>query len=219
MKNFVFVAFFLSSIFVVPRSFAGPDTHSSSKSVPSEDLSPPRMKISLDTLTLLKEFEGFRSTAYLCQANHLTIGYGHRCDGAACKFDCSKAISKDAAEDLLKCDVTRAERIVQENFSELKQSEFDALVSFTFNLGDRFTNSYPNLNKSILRFNKAKSVEERQTAKIDLAEALVLFTKADGRDLDGLKFRRGKEAQLLLTGEIPKNQTEAMKTYKELRAN
>ena len=93
------------------------------------------MKISEKGLQLIKEFEGYEGKAYLCPAGVWTIGYGHT-QGVEENDMCSV----EEASEFLKKDVEKAERAVNELVKhELNQNQFDALVSFVFNLGrDRF---------------------------------------------------------------------------------
>ena len=86
-------------------------------------------------LDLICRFEGFSPELYICPAGHPTIGYGHlvREDEKA-RF--SGAITENEARTLLKQDVEVAERAVLRLIDvPLSDGQFDALVSFTFNLG------------------------------------------------------------------------------------
>jgi len=89
------------------------------------------MTLSGNGLDLIKRFEGCKLKAYRCSAGVLTIGYGHTSGvraGATC--------TEEQAAAWLVVDVTQAERDVQRMVKvPLLQNEFDALVSFTFNLG------------------------------------------------------------------------------------
>lgn len=89
-------------------------------------------------LSLIKAFEGYSPTVYMCPAGYPTIGYGHVVtaeDQARGRFP--RAISKDEATALLATDLPRYEsaviRLITVPLSDLC---FDALVSFTFNLGE-----------------------------------------------------------------------------------
>ena len=91
------------------------------------------MHISDKGLDLIKRFEGFRDTAYLCPAGVWTIGYGHTQDVKE-----GDTISQDKAEALLREEVAaKYEPIVTANTEglELTQGQFDALVSFVYNVG------------------------------------------------------------------------------------
>lgn len=93
-------------------------------------------KISQRGLDLIKAFEGFEATAYLCPANRPTIGYGHTASVTMEDVRKRRTITRGEAEDLLRLDVERAEAAVRTKVTaELNQNQFDALVSFTFNVG------------------------------------------------------------------------------------
>ncbi len=84
-------------------------------------------------LNIIKHYEGFSPVVYRCPAGYDTIGYGHlvRADE-----DFSEGVTHSQAELLLRNDVRAAEqavlRLIQ---APLHDGQFDALVSFTFNLG------------------------------------------------------------------------------------
>ena len=89
------------------------------------------MKISLEGLSLIKKFEGCKLEAYKCSAGVWTIGYGHTAgvkEGDVC--------TQEEAEKLLRGDIFKFEEYVQDSVKvDLDQSQFDALVAWTFNLG------------------------------------------------------------------------------------
>lgn len=90
------------------------------------------MKISDNGLDLIRAFEGLRLTAYKCPAGVWTIGYGST--GSHVKEGLT--ITQGWADALLRKDVERFEKGVDELVRvNLAQDEFDALVSFAFNLG------------------------------------------------------------------------------------
>lgn len=97
------------------------------------------MRVSKKGIDLIKKFEGLRLTAYVCPAGVLTIGYGHT--GADVKP--GMRISEEEAERLLWKDTESAQQTVSSFVSvKLNQNEYDALVSFTFNVGPTaFVNS------------------------------------------------------------------------------
>lgn len=81
---------------------------------------------------MIKEFEGCELTAYYCPAGILTIGYGHT--GGDVKPGMTITIAE--AEALLVKDLVRFEKSVSDLINvELTQHEFDATVSFTYNVG------------------------------------------------------------------------------------
>ena len=141
------------------------------------------MKTSPKGISLIKEFEGLSLDAYLCSAGVLTIGYGHT--GGVQKGD---KITAKKAEELLQDDLKKFEngvlRLVR---VPLNQNQFDALVSFAFNLG------VGNLGKSTL----LRKLNDRDFK--GAAAEFVRWNKAGGRELAGLTRRRNAEAELFST--------------------
>jgi len=88
------------------------------------------MTISNKGLELIKSHEGLRLEAYLCPANVWTIGYGHTATAKK-----GMRISKYDAELLLIKDLKQAETCVYKTMLPFNQNQFDALVSFVFNVG------------------------------------------------------------------------------------
>ncbi len=135
--------------------------------------------ITNDGLNLIKRFEGFSPTAYVCPAGYPTIGYGH----LVREGEQFTSISVSEAEDLLRKDVAFAERAVLRLVNvPLTDGQFDALVSFTFNLGAGA------LQRSTLR----RKVN-RQLHK-EVPGQLMRWVWAGGRRLNGLIRRRKAEA-------------------------
>ena len=96
-----------------------------------------RKKISKRGLELIKFFEGLELTAYLCPAKVPTIGYGHTGSDVTRDDVDKKTITEKEAERLLKQDLRVFEDAVNRNVKvPLNQNEFDALVSWTYNLGE-----------------------------------------------------------------------------------
>ena len=82
---------------------------------------------------LIKAFEGCELTAYWCPAGVLTIGYGH----TGSDVYQGQTISEKEATIMLQVDLNRFEDAVRRLIKvPLKQCEFDALVSFTYNCGE-----------------------------------------------------------------------------------
>lgn len=88
------------------------------------------MKASERAYALIRRFEGCRLAAYRCPAGVWTICYGHT-SGIVPGMN----ITASRAEELLAQDVAIAEVIVNEEGVGLRQCQFDALVSFVFNVG------------------------------------------------------------------------------------
>lgn len=89
-------------------------------------------------LELIKHFEGFESRAYVCPGGKLTIGYGH-----TKTVKDNDEITEEQAERLLRYDLKDAENAINALVEvPLAQNQFDALVSFIYNIGaERFRKS------------------------------------------------------------------------------
>lgn len=137
--------------------------------------------ITQDGIDLIKRFEGFSSTVYICPAGHPTIGYGHLVRSGESYTE----ISETEAEELLRKDVESAERAVLRLVNvPLADGQFDALVSFTFNLGSGA------FQRSTLR----RKVNRQ--AHSEVPEQLIRWVWAGGRKLNGLRKRRSAESIL-----------------------
>lgn len=137
-------------------------------------------------LDFLKQWEGFSPVVYMCQANYPTIGFGHVVRNGEV-FD--KPLTIEEGEELLKKDIRRYELSVHNNTPvELHPMMFDALVSFTYNLG---TGAYraSTLRKCVIR-------EEHDEA----GRQFLRWNKAAGRVSRGLLRRRVSESELYLRG-------------------
>ncbi len=87
-------------------------------------------------LELIKSFEGLGLKAYLCPSGVLTIGYGHTGKVRGNKITLQTTITPEEAETLLKEDLIRFEKAVNSLVKvPLNNNQFDALVSFVFNIG------------------------------------------------------------------------------------
>lgn len=96
------------------------------------------MKISKNGVALIASFEGLRLSAYLCPKNKWTIGYGNTYyeDGRPVKMG-DKLKNKQEAERLLLVMVSKFESSVNSLTAgiDLNQNQFDAIVSFSYNVG------------------------------------------------------------------------------------
>lgn len=138
------------------------------------------MNISDKGIAMIKEFEGLRLTTYSCAAGKKTIGYGHT--GSDVYY--GQRITEREAETLLRADLARFERHVNSYDSAYgwTQNEFDAMVSFAFNVG----------NIDGLTYNGIRS-------KAMIADKMLSYCKANGKKIAGLVTRRQKERELFLT--------------------
>lgn len=150
-------------------------------------MSEPR-HISPEGIALVKHFEGWFDRAYLCPAGVWTIGYGHtgltHNDGTVYR---GRKITPTQGEALLRHDMLTFERRVQDRVTvPLAQHEFDALVSFAFNVGGRaFATS------TLLRLLNAG---DREGA----AAQFHRWVRGGGVRLPGLVRRRRAEAAMFL---------------------
>ena len=140
--------------------------------------------ITKNGLDLIKRFEGFEPEIYLDAAGLPTIGYGHLIRKGEHKMF-ENGISYEAAVALLIKDVESAERSVLRLINvPLTDGQFDALVSFTFNLGGGA------LQRSTLR--RKINREEHEA----VPQELMRWVWAGGRKLRGLIRRRKAETEL-----------------------
>jgi len=131
-------------------------------------------------IELIRHFEGCRLDAYLCPAGVWTIGYGHTADVKE-----GDSIDQEAAEAFLIEDLEKFEQAVTRLVEvPLTQQQFDALVSWTFNLGAG------NLAESTL----LRKLNNYQYAEVP--EQMMRWVRAGGQVLDGLVRRRAAEAAL-----------------------
>lgn len=145
------------------------------------------MRISDVGIALIKRWEGLELESYQDIAGVWTIGYGHTETAGP-----NQKISEREAEELLKRDLEPRERAVGDLTSvSLNQNEFDALVSFVYNVG---IGAYRN-STARKRLNRGD--------RIGAAEALTWFNKATVggvlREVTGLTRRRAAEKALFLT--------------------
>lgn len=136
------------------------------------------MKIGKSGLELIKKFEGCKLRAYKCPAGVWTIGWGHTGDVYE-----GQTITQDQADRLLEYDMGKYEEKVEkyEETYHWNQNEFDALVSFAYNVGsiDQLT---------------AKGARSRDV----IADKLLLYNRGGGQVLAGLTKRRKAERELFL---------------------
>jgi lysozyme len=147
------------------------------------------MRISQRGIDLIKKWEGFRAKPYVCQAGYLTIGYGH----VIRKEQTFSEVTPEVAEQLLRIDISSAEksvrrlidsRVFTESNETIAQDRFDALVSFTYNLGGGA------LQRSTLR-RKINSGEP-----FHAFEEFGKYRLAGGKVSKGLVLRRWDEAAM-----------------------
>lgn len=146
------------------------------------------MEATESALSLIREFEGLRTTAYKCPAGVWTIGYGHT-EGVK-EGD---RVTEAGAWDLLRSDAERFAKRLTDVLTgngiagAINQREFDALVSFVYNVGiGAFVKS------SVMRFLKQGDHESA-------GDAMLRWVYAGGKVLQGLVRRRSAERRLFLS--------------------
>ncbi|SBW14021.1 putative membrane protein [Brucella sp. 10RB9215] len=146
-------------------------------------------RINAAGLSLVKQWEGLRTTAYRDVASVLTIGYGHTSAAGAPKVTPGMTIGGIEAERILKADLAkfeaRVERLVK---VPLTDNQFAALVSFDFNTGA--------LDKSTL----LKKLNKGDYAAVPVE--LMKWVNAGGKKINGLVNRRAAEAGLWAKGDF-----------------
>ena len=144
------------------------------------------MKTSQRGLDLIKRYEGIKLKPYRCPAGLWTVGCGHLIgNGNMLPDSWNRKFTIEEVNALLATDVCRFERGIERHISaKLTQGMFDALVSFSFNVG------LGTLQRSSLR-QKINRGDYEGAKKV-----LLKYNKAGGKVLKGLDNRRKDEAAL-----------------------
>ena len=158
------------------------------------------MKLSPEAIKVICHHEGIRYKPYRCPAQLWTIGVGHVLypDQAKIPIDQrgdyplrpedNRTFSKDEVDGILRSDLQRFERGVAQLIPvRLTQGQFDACVSFAFNVG------LGTLQRSTFR---QKVIRGEKDAAI---ASLLQYCKAGGKVLRGLENRRKDEAALFIS--------------------
>ena len=145
------------------------------------------MTASKNCIDLIKQFEGYKSKAYLCPAGVPTIGYGSTMYNNGFKVKLGDEINEQEADNLLMWEL-KSKAVAVEGL-HLNQNQFDACLSFCFNLG------IGAFAKSTL---KKKIVANRQD--LSIKDEFLKWNKArvsgELKELKGLTRRRIAEAEL-----------------------
>jgi lysozyme len=167
------------------------------------------MKPSAACVALVKEFESCRLQAYRDPVGIPTIGWGHT-RGVAMGM----VISQEQADKWLQEDLQAAGEIVNAWVTvELTQSQFDALVSFVYNVGPGAPLVRDGFVWLSRRWPDGKARHSTIWTKLtagqynDAAEEILRWTYAGGRVLPGLVRRRQKERELFLSEPVPESLT------------
>lgn len=135
-------------------------------------------------LAYIRQFEGFRGIPYRDPIGKMTVGYGH----LVRKGEYFDGVTRDHGEQLMRQDVLLAEAVVKRHVRvPLSDSQFDALVSLVYNIGEgNFRKS--TLVKKLNRGNYKAAADE-----------FLEWEYAGGRRFDGLAQRRRAERKLFLS--------------------
>lgn len=140
------------------------------------------MKTSENGIKIIKRFEGCKLESYKCPSGIQTIGYGHT-KGVKQGDKCTQ----EQALEFLKQDIEVCERAIAKLVTvQLNQNQFDALVSFTYNLG--ITNFK---SSTMLKYINAKQF-------IMASNEFPRWVYSNGKKLKGLEKRRKAEKDLFL---------------------
>lgn len=145
------------------------------------------MTTSKRAIDLIKKFEGFYANAYLCPASVATIGFGSTMWSDGKKVKLGEKISMENAEKLLLWELQQKEHSL--NKLKLNQNQFDALMSFVYNVG------VGNLMKSTL-YKKALLNANDPTIRDEFMKWNKARVKGVLTPLKGLTRRRQEEANL-----------------------
>ena len=140
-------------------------------------------------LELIKHYEGWRKSVYLCSAARATIGWGSTWDrnGDAVTLK-HLDITKKQGEYLLIREVRHSEAEIRKLVkTELTENMFSSLCSFIYNVGSG------NFQKSTMRMRLNRGLHE------EAADEFPKWRKAGGRIVKGLVRRRKQERELFLT--------------------
>lgn len=148
------------------------------------------MKLDKKGLDLIAEFEGLSLKPYLCSAKVPTIGYGSTFYENGTKVKLTDApITKQRAEQLLKNTADKfAEKVAVLIKKPVTQNQFNALVSFAFNVG-----------VSALKISTLLKLVNNNPNDENIAKEFLRWNKAGGRVVQGLTNRRIKESSLYFT--------------------
>ena len=142
-------------------------------------------------LKLIKQYEGFRQVAYFCPAKKLTIGYGTVVTDEVKKVLGSRKVIDEAFAEKLLLDHCQGinqdlRKYLGEKYEDLTQGQYDALVSFVYNLG-------------ITNFSSSTLLKKLLAGDIkSAANQFDRWVYARGIRLQGLVNRRAAEKILFL---------------------
>ena len=148
-------------------------------------------------LELIKSFEGCRLHAYkaLSTEQYYTIGWGHYGPDVTEGMQ----ITQEEADALLVNDLKKYENylniFLDSNGVLVNQAQYDALLSFTYNLGNIWASSrYPTFQLKTFLINGVQNYSDAE-----IRDAFTGWNRSGGKVIDGLTRRRNAEADLFLS--------------------
>ncbi len=141
------------------------------------------MNVSQKGIDLIKQFEGLRLKAYQDSVGVWTIGYGTTVYPNGKRVKPGERISSLQAEEYIKVDINRRAAAIGE--LKVNQNQFDAIVSFAYNLGLGAWNK-STLRKKVIADNNDPAIRDE----------FMKWVNAGGKRLPGLVKRRKAEADL-----------------------
>lgn len=144
------------------------------------------MKASVDAYELIKQFEGLRLEAYLCPAGIWTIGYGHTSGVSP-----NSLITIQEADEYLHRDVAAIEMQLNKLNLSLRQCQWDAIVSFVFNIG------IGNFKASTLLAKIRINPDDNS-----IIDEFLRWVYANGKVMRGLQKRRLTEMKLYFSDKL-----------------
>ena len=144
------------------------------------------MKASVDAYELIKQFEGLRLKAYLCPAGIWTIGYGHTSGVSPNSF-----ITIQEADEYLHRDVATIEMKLNKLNLILRQCQWDAIISFVFNVG------IGNFKASTLLAKIRINPDDNS-----IIDEFLRWVYANGKVMRGLQKRRLTEMKLYFSDKL-----------------
>jgi len=153
------------------------------------------MTISDELVRILKRLEGFRAYAYWDHKQY-SIGYGSKCPEGYEKYYQHNPITQEYAEELMRGELAVFEEMIldfaERNGMKFTQNQYDALVSFTYNVGGNWTrSSTSNLSSAIISGDTGPG----------LMYGMMLYSMAGNRHT--LVSRRCVEVNMYLNGVYP----------------
>lgn len=167
------------------------------------------MNISDEGIDLIKHYESLHDgnlsliglQPKMCPAGIWTEGYGHAMyysgrylngeEDAEKAINLSTVKTEEDAIRVLKYDLQKYSKLIESLNLKVNQNQFDALVSFIYNVGSGAFSESTLLRRIVMR-----------TSNELITDAFLMWNKCKGKELKGLTYRRKTEALLYTTGEL-----------------